>query len=180
MWCFGYGGHAFAGSLSREMEYDADRHAIHLVGSKAFVQSMANIERYGAAHGVAMKNAHSLFYETSVLVQNIPKFTLYIGKTMPADSLRQIAAENEAKKQHLLDTHPPTRERVAVATEANVAGIFKLNRPATDLIHHWENLAIETTADFYSDVLGQRVTALEMTPLEEVLKEEHRLTLQKV
>ena len=36
---FGYLTHMLSGSLSREMEWDADRHAIQLAGTKAFEES---------------------------------------------------------------------------------------------------------------------------------------------
>ena len=180
MWLFGYVGHIFAGSLSREMEYDADRHAFHLAGSQAFCESMANVERYAVAHEIAILNAQKLFGEMSIMVQNIPRFTLYIGKTMPAETIHRIARENEKKKQDRLDTHPPTRERVAAAMQANQAGILRIGRPATDLIHDWESMAQAATTDLYSDVLGQRVSPQHMTPLEQVLRDEHKLLLDRM
>lgn len=157
MWCFGYVGHIFSGSLSREMEYDADRHAVHLAGSRAFIESMAVIERYAVAHEIALMNADQLFENASIMLRNIPRFTMYIGKTMAAETVDRLRQENEEQKQPMLDTHPPTRDRVAAATQANQA----------------------VTMDLYSDVLGERVSPNHLMPLEEVLKAEHKMPLDR-
>ena len=179
MWCFGYVGHIFSGSLSREMEYDADRHAIHLAGSRAFIESMAVTERYAVAHEIAMMNAGQLFEGGSIMLKNIPRFTMYIGKTMAAETVSRLRQENEEQKEEMLDTHPPTRDRVAAANEANQNGILRIGRPATDLVHNWNALCQAVTMDLYSDVLGERVAPNHLSPLEEVLKAEHKLLLDR-
>ncbi|TWU02141.1 M48 family metallopeptidase [Stieleria varia] len=178
MWYFGLAGHAVAGSLSREMEYDADRHAIHLAGTRAFIESSANFERYGAAYQITIENLKQLFH-AGVLVDNIPRFMLHIGRTLPATTIQQIAAETEQRKQELHDTHPPTRERNAAAAQLNQNGIVTINRPASDLIHHWQQLCKDITLDFYSRVTDQEILAEHTTPLENVLRDEHKLLLQK-
>lgn len=175
---FGLAGHAIAGSLSREMEFDADRHAVHLAGTKNFIDSMARVQRYGVAHAVTIENLRMLYVSAGVLVDNIPRLMLHIGKTMPIDVVRRIADTKQTEKQERLDTHPPTRDRVNAAKKINQNGIFHLDRPATDLIRDWGSMCQECTIDFYSGVLGEKVTADQLTPIEKILSSEHKLLLE--
>ncbi|MCM2369352.1 M48 family metalloprotease [Aporhodopirellula aestuarii] len=179
MLCFGYTGHALAGSLSREMEFDADRHAVHLAGTKSFIQSMANVERFGVAHGVTIENLRMLYLSSGVLVDNIPRFMIYIGETMSNGVIQRIAQEKQREKQERFDTHPPTRERVAAAKEINQAGLLHMQRPASDLVRNWQSVCELTTLDFYGQVIGKPVEKSQTTKLENVLKAEHKLLLDR-
>lgn len=174
---FGLAGHAIAGSLSREMEFDADRHAVHLAGTKNFIDSMARVERYGVAYAVTIENLRMLYVSGGVLVDNIPRLMLHIGKTMPIDVVRRIADAKQTEKQERLDTHPPTRDRVNAAKKISQKGIFHLDRPATDLIRNWTSTCQECTIDFYSEILDEKISADQLTPIEKVLSSEHKLLL---
>jgi len=174
---FGLAGHAFAGSLSREMEFDADRHAVCLTGTNNFIDSMARVERYGVAHVVTIENLRMLYVSGGVLVDNIPRLMLHIGKTMPIDVIRRIADAKQTEKQERLDTHPPTRDRINAAKALKRKGVFHLDRPATDLIRNWAATCQDCTIDFYSSVLDAPVTPERLTPLEKVISSEHKLLL---
>lgn len=178
MWYFALACHAVSGSLSREMEYDADRLAVHLAGSKAFIQSSANLERYSAAYRIMIENLKGLF-QHGVFIDNVPRFMMHIGRTLPADEIRTMADEIEKEKQESYDTHPPTRDRNAEATRLAQPGVLNLNRPSTDLIDHWKQLCERSTLDFYTEKTGLQIESKHVTPLEDVLKEEHKLLIQK-
>ncbi|MCO8125303.1 M48 family metallopeptidase [Stieleria sp. TO1_6] len=178
---FGYLTHMLSGSLTRQMEWDADRHAVQLAGTKAFVQSSALIERYGVAYAVTLDNLFMLF-QSGILVDNIPRFMMHIGRTMPASVVRRIAEQTEKERLNLLDSHPPTRDRVQAARELNQPGILSLGRPATDLIDHWIPLCKTITLDFYTQTLGllpNEINDSHVTPLEDLLRDEHKLLLDK-
>ncbi len=177
MLCFGYIGHVLAGSLSREMEYDADRHAVHVAGTKNFIESMANIERFGVAHGLTIENLRMLYASSGVLIENIPRFMIYIGDTMSNGVVRRIADEKQKEKQDRFDTHPPTRDRVNAAKELNQAGVLKMPRPASDLVRNWTSVCESTTLEFYSQVIGEPIEKNRTTRLENVLKAEHKILL---
>ncbi len=178
---FGYLTHRLSGSLSREMEWDADRHAVHLAGSKAFEESSALLERYGVAFAVTVDNLIMLF-QTGFLVDNVPRFMMHIGRTMPAAVIRRIAEETEQQRLDALDSHPPTRDRVKAARELNQPGVLALKRPAIDLIDHWIPLCKTITLDFYTEQLElkpQEINESHVTPLEELLRDEHKLLLDR-
>ena len=179
MWFFGLAGHALSGSLSREMEYDADRHAIHLAGTKNFVNAMANVEKFGVAHAMAIENLRELYCSSGILVDNISRFTLHIGKTMPAAVVMRMIEEKREEKLKLCDTHPPTRDRAAAAQQMNQPGVLQMDRPASDLIRHWQLLCENNTINFYANVLEDPPTKDQVTKLEDVLRDEHKLLLDK-
>ncbi len=178
MWWFGYAGHSFSGVLSREMEYDADKYAVHLAGTKAFTESMTTVEKYGVAYAVTIDNLKMLFQE-GVLIDNIPRLMMHIGKTMPAAVVRKIAEATEKEKQQAMDTHPPTRDRIRAAKEMSKNGIVRVGRPAKDLVDHWNDLCQVITLVFYSQVTGQKIESNHVTKLEDILAAEHKLLLDK-
>ncbi len=178
MWWFGFAGHAISGVLSREMEYDADKYAVHLAGSKAFTESMTTVEKYGVAYAVTIDNLRMLFQQ-GVLVDNIPRLMMHIGKTMPGSVVRKIAEASEKEKQRAFDTHPPTRDRLRAAKQLGKTGIVRVGRPSTDLIDHWNDLCQLITLVFYSQVTGQKILPEHVTKLEDILAAEHKLLLDK-
>lgn len=173
-----YTGHAIGSALSRDMEYDADRYAIRLAGSKAFMHGMNRVERFGVAHSIAIMNLQMLFFR-GVCIDNIPRFMMHIAKTMPATKVQEIAKDMEARRQRLMDSHPPTVERIKVAKELSEPGIVQLPRPAMDLVDHWVGLCENITLDFYCEVTGQKITKEHVNKLEDVLRDEHKLLLDK-
>ncbi len=176
---FGYLTHMLSGNLSREMEWDADRHAVQLAGTKAFVESSALLERFGAAYAVTIDNLVMLFH-SGILVDNIPRFMMHIGRTLPASTIRRIAEDTEQQRLDRLDSHPPTRDRVAAAREMNRPGVVRLDRPAIDLVDHWVPLCKRITLDFYAETLGfdrEKMNESHVTPLDELLRDEHKLLL---
>ena len=176
---FGYLTHMLSGTLSREMEWDADRQAVHLAGTKAFVESSAVIERYGVAYSVTIDNLIALFHN-GALVDNVPRLMMHIGRTMPAAVIRRVAEDTEKERQSRFDSHPPTRDRVNAARELNQKGILSLGRPATDLVDNWIPLCKKITMDFYTEKLGLargEISASHMTPLEDILRDEHKLLM---
>ncbi|WP_146400584.1 M48 family metallopeptidase [Planctomycetes bacterium CA13] len=178
MWWFAYAGHAISGNLSREMEFDADRYAIHLAGSKAFSDSQTLVQRYAVAYGVSISNLQML-YGQGILVDNIPRLVQHIGKTMPATTIDRIANATEKEQQDALDTHPPTRDRKQAAMALAKPGIVSVGRPAHDLIEQWTKLCENITLDFYSEVTGKKITTDNVTKLENILAAEHKLLLDK-
>ncbi|MEO1618864.1 MAG: M48 family metallopeptidase [Planctomycetota bacterium] len=176
---FAWLSHWLSGTLSREMEWDADRHSVYLAGTRAFEESSALLQRYGVAHSVTEENCFQL-YQQGVLVDNLPRFMVHIGKTMPASVIRRIAESTEKERLDRFDTHPPTRDRVAFARELKQPGILQLRRPATDLIDHWVPLCKKLTLDFYAERIGvprSEIDETHVTPLENLLRDEHRFLL---
>ncbi|MGB7347450.1 MAG: M48 family metalloprotease [Pirellulaceae bacterium] len=178
MFFFGSVGHGFSGSLSREMEYDADKYAVHLAGSKHFADSMTQVEKHAVAYSVTVDNLKDMF-QHGILVNNIPRFTMYVAKTMPGAVVRKIAEQMEKQNQDRFDSHPPTRDRIAAAKQLKQSGILKVGRPAVDLVNHWTKLCEDITLDFYSGVTGQTITKDNVCKLEDVLAAEHKLLLDK-
>ena len=176
---FGLLTHMLSGTLSREMEWDADRNAVQLAGTQAFTESSARLERYGVAYAITIENLFMLF-QSGILVDNIPRFLMHIGRTLPASTVRRIAEQTEQQRLDRFDTHPPTRDRVNAARELNKPGILQLNRPATDLIDHWVPLCKKITLDFYAEKLGidrKEIDESHVTPLDQLLRDEHKLLL---
>jgi hypothetical protein len=139
---------------------------------------MKLVSTHGVAYGVTVENL-KLMFQDGILVNNIPRFAMYVAKTMPAATIRRIEEQTEKEKQDRYDSHPPTRDRIAAANALGKPGIIQMKRPAFDLVNHWTKLCESITLDFYSGVTGKKVTKDDVSKLEDVLAAEHKLLLDK-
>ncbi|QDU63280.1 hypothetical protein Pan216_41580 [Planctomycetes bacterium Pan216] len=146
---------ALVGGLSRQLELDADRDAIRLVGSRAFVDTLWELEFLreaqqrvykevagGARHYVALRD-----FSGEVLEE--------LGKLPPEvrKSVRKRVLKTESRH---LDAHAATKDRITKAETIDAPGIVKTRLPAITLIKDSERLTKKTTDALMRSVLVRR------------------------
>jgi len=156
LWCLMVVGHAVSASLMREMEYDADRYEYDLVGSKTFEQTARDLRLISAANQFALSQLYDLFTK-GVLADDMILLQDHIHREIPDTVRKEINESVEQAQQGWFDTHPTDRKRNDRAAKAARPGIFRLDRPARDLLEHYEALCQNVTSDFFRDQFGERV-----------------------
>lgn len=168
LWLLMMIGHRAACVLLRQMEFDADRHQVRLVGSdilKGTLQLLTEKE-------VAMRCAQAdlqLFYRDGKLVDDLPNLMMVRLETMPDDVRWQIRQSMNDYEVHWWDTHPPTGERIANAAREDREGLFHVELPATVLFSDFAVLCRAATLDFYRGAFGQRFDPRVIRPLRDLL-----------
>ncbi len=98
------------------------------------------------------------------------QITSHYRKNLPPATERTIVKEVRETSTGFLSTHPSDASRMAMAQKANCEGLFHLDRPARDLIWHFEPLCTGVTWDFYRDQLGSHIMPDALTPSRELMK----------
>lgn len=165
LWGFMVAAYTASSAFSRQMEFDADRYEIALVGSDVFISTGEELHRLGYANEKSMQALAELM-QKAVLIDNIPKMIQVCRNKMTADELSMIHQAMMVAKTGLLDTHPCTRQRNEVATRIAESGVFTIDRPARELIRHYDALCVNVTNDFYRNVIGRLVDPGELQPVD--------------
>lgn len=165
LWGFMVAAYTASSAFSRQMEFDADRYEIALVGSDVFISTGEELHRLGYANEKSMQALAGLM-QKAVLIDNIPKMIQVCRNKMTADELRMIDQAMLVAKTGLLDTHPCTRQRNEAANRIAEPGIFTIDRPARELIRHYDALCVNVTNDFYRNVIGRLVDPGELQPVD--------------
>jgi hypothetical protein len=173
LWVLMMIGHTVSGFMLRQMEFDADRYEVRLVGSDAFESTFRRLVELSVANDKAHSDL-SGFYREGRLGDNLPRLTSINVEQMP-DELKQHLKQSVAESTTgLLDTHPADRDRIAAAHRENAVGIFHLERRASDLFVHYDHLCKNVTWDFYRAIFGPQFQPSDMHPLDDLLeRQEH-------
>jgi Zn-dependent protease with chaperone function len=170
LWCFMMLGHGISAGLMRQMEYDADRYEYGLVGSRAFAETFVELQLLGASQEAALK-AMLAHFQKGRLADDMIYLGDHFREQLPMQLRTQLMAAQNAEKQSWLATHPTDRARIVRANEADQDGIFQLDRPARELLRHYDEICKGVTWDFYRDQLGTHITPQQLTPTTQLLQQ---------
>lgn len=140
--------------LLRQMEFDADRCATRLIGSKAYEETSRKIMIMSIASN-ATGHAFMESITTGAHLRDVPSLIVESADQLPKKVRRRIEKALKKERTSLFDTHPAFADRMASVRKEKAEGIFHLDRPALDLFSDYEKLAKSVTADLYRKVLRQ-------------------------
>ena len=148
--------HALSMHLSRQAEFDADRRAARIVGSIAMEDGLQMFPFIAAAHGLALEHAHAAWVKRR-LPDDLVMMTDTLQQRLPDKLKDSITSEILTSDASWFDTHPPLYKRVAALKKLKLAGILRLEAPATSVFKDFDELCKLATIDFYQSILGERL-----------------------
>lgn len=159
-------------SLSRQMEFDADKHEIQLVGSSEFEVTARALHRTAAATAMAFNELD--YNEDDKYVDNIPSLIRVFYGALPERIDKRIEEQLKDNRLSVWDSHPPDAERIQHAQSLDLQGIFSLDQPAIDLFDSYEEKSKVATQQYYR---GQGLNPSSMTfkPVEKTLKSTEKM-----
>jgi len=173
LWVLMMIGHAVAGLLLRQMEFDADLHETRLAGSATFESTSRRMRRLSVATQGAYADLNH-WYKEKRLGDDLPRLIVANLEQMPADLIQRIDAEVEKSKAGWLDTHPSDSQRIAQARAEAAPGLFHSKRPASELFSDFAALSKTVTYDFYKAMLGSELKITDLQPLSKLLARQER------
>ena len=156
LWCLMIVGHAVAGYMLRQMEFDADRHEARFAGSEVFAQTAERLHQLGFAHEEAMSDL-SRFYDEGRLSNDLTGLLMRRVEKLSVEDLKGIEEFAAAEKTHWADTHPCHTDRIVNARREATEGVFQLEIPATELFVDFAATSEQITLRFYHEVLGDQM-----------------------
>ncbi|MBW3542695.1 MAG: M48 family metallopeptidase, partial [Planctomycetes bacterium] len=92
MWCLMQLGHLISFFMSREQEFDADRHQARLVGSRQIGPTLRRTSELAVAHQKALYDL-GRFYDEGRLADNLPALVSYNADKLPREIVRELAKQ---------------------------------------------------------------------------------------
>ncbi len=173
VWCsrlvlkaFMYTAHALSCYLLRQMEYDADRYQIHLVGSVTFEETTHRLALLAKAEGAAYKEMRTTWNLSRALPADIPAYLLAHAAQVPAHVQQHLHDTLGLSKTGVFDTHPCAADRIRQARQAQEPGVFHLDHQASALFSHFDIVSQQVSHLHYTDTLGLNLLGAKLRPTE--------------
>jgi Zn-dependent protease with chaperone function len=161
-------GHFLSSFLLRQMEYDADRYEIRIVGSKTFGETSRMFPAFAVAHQRAL-DLSQLFWSERKLADDFPALVAAQIDEMPDAVRDEIDKMLETERTGAFETHPATRDRIAAAERLDEAGAFDCDGPASLLFVDHSALCKRMTRDFYRQMLDEEVPEQNLLTVESLM-----------
>lgn len=150
--------HAHAGQavsclLLREMELQADRDAVRLVGGETFASMALEAKVIEAAWGLANRSLGLALREGN-LADDLPGLVAAHTRVFIPEVRRRMERSLLSERTAWFDTHPSLGDRVRRARRSPARGLFHANGPAHTLFSEFGSLSRMATLAFYRSDLG--------------------------
>ena len=159
----------FSRSLSRQMEFDADRYQIGLTGSESYERTAVAMRTLGAGHQLALEDL-SLAFDSDKKVDNLPRLAAMKAASFTEQQRREIMAQIEEVNRSVFDTHPSDQARIRKAIDADMPARFVHTGPAEKLLREPDRLSRLVTLQWYRS-LGVEVSPDDLVPLAQFASE---------
>jgi Zn-dependent protease with chaperone function len=127
LWGLMWIGEAVSCYMMRQMEFDADRHGLSLVGANWFQNSSERLEILSWAYTMANDDLGNAWQEGR-LADNLPELIKErAGRVTPDQKQELINAIRKSEQKALFNTHPSTAERIAQAHRYDNPPLFYLD-----------------------------------------------------
>jgi Zn-dependent protease with chaperone function len=158
-------GHAMSCRLSREMEFDADRHEARLSGSTTFATTAHRLPVLMGARNWAIADL-SESYREGRLVDDFFGLITYRAELIPKEGTKELIDEQMNRKTEWFDTHPCDAERIESALLERTPGLLQIDAPASVLFQDFPATCRAETLKFYRWQLGEDVPAKSLVSLD--------------
>jgi hypothetical protein len=160
-----YLGHGIGCFMLRQMEFDADSYEIKLAGSADFESTSRRMHVLTEVLGLTYKKIRVGWNQSRELPENFSAYLMHTDTDLRDDKRTAIEDTMGLDKSGLFDTHPSNGDRIRAARQANEAGVFQCDLPASALFTNFEVVAKQVTMLHYSDDLGIPPGLAKLVPL---------------
>jgi len=170
LWALMHAGNAISCFMLRQMEFDADSYEAKVAGSDAFESTSLQLRTLNVAAQIAYEDVRQS-WASKRLPENIPLLVQHKGQTLPPDIQSKLRESADTQKTGWFDTHPSDRARVHAARELNEPGVFRVERPASELFANFHELSSRLTRHHYEKQLELETADANFMSADEILRE---------
>lgn len=170
LWLLMQAGHAVSCFMLRQMEYDADSYHAKVAGSDAVTSTIKRLGALNVANQLATEHVRQS-WASHRLPENLPLLIQHQAGSLSEDIHNKITENSASKKTHWFDTHPCDADRERAAKALATPGIFRLERPATELFADFAATSKAVTHHQYEKHFELEFTAENLVASDEMLSE---------
>lgn len=178
LWLLMWISHGLASALMRQMEYDADRRQVRLVGAEVFETCMWELITLNVAHQKSLADLEESLREGR-LADDLPGLVVVNRRDLPARVIDSLRSQLASEKTSLFATHPAARDRLANARGEQAPPAFSSDLMASALFRDFAALSKRVSLDYYRAVLGPGVTPKDLFPLTGVVERRDRTSNER-
>jgi Zn-dependent protease with chaperone function len=145
-------GEWISAAFSREMEFDADRHEVAMVGFDVFEQTSRRIPLLTVGANLAWRDL-TQDWPVGRLPEDLPQLSAIRTNWLSNEVTEQVLTEESNQKTGRWDTHPCMSERIANARAAGFLGTFSLQGSTESLFRDLPALCQQATTYHYEKIL---------------------------
>lgn len=168
LWLLMGTGHVVSCALIRQMEFDADKYEMRLVGSEVFERTCHRLAELGVA-GQALHFEMGESWKDGKLPDNYPIVLAAKCDDLPAQFRTELRKHSESGKSGLFSTHPSDKARIRQARKESADGVFDVPGPASQLFGGFEGLCKAVTMMFYRDCISAKITPANLMPTDALI-----------
>jgi Zn-dependent protease with chaperone function len=130
---------AISGFMSRQMEYDADRHQARLIGVSEFKTSWRRM--FELQEGMASTSRElGEFIRKKQLPDDLATLIASASKTLGSDARLRIDEQLLHPSDGIFSTHPAPSQRIRATEKGGESGTFSSDQPASILFRNFEDI----------------------------------------
>jgi Zn-dependent protease with chaperone function len=170
LWALMHAGHAISCFMLRQMEYDADSYEARVAGSDAFESTATRLQVLNVASQVAFEEVRQS-WAGNRLPENLPLLVSHKAISLPGNVHQKLAQAAASTKTKWSDTHPCDADRTRAAHTLNEPGVFRLERPATELFTDFAATCKAVTRHQYEKNWKLEIAEQSLVSTDEMLRE---------
>lgn len=136
-------GHTISCLLLRQMEYNADRFQVGMVGSAMFGRAVERVTMLSVAESAAF----STLMQGRAKCADICAMINSLEHSIPREVREKVQQKLKQDGTAIFDSHPSMKDRIAAANRSGQKGFFHDSRPATVLFTSFAGLSRMVTLD---------------------------------
>ncbi|MGD9645154.1 MAG: M48 family metalloprotease [Pirellulales bacterium] len=149
--------------ILRQLEYDADRASVAIVGLRTFTENEYWLEEINRGFREAISAAGECL-PRNCLPDDLPDLALAWLKQWPDEQRAVMRKRLKNDKTDLLSTHPSPRDRIEMARRTGAQGVFECDLPARWLLPNYAGLCRAVSRGFYFNMMGSAPKDLVFAP----------------
>jgi hypothetical protein len=139
--------------LLRQMEWDADRVQIQLVGSDVFEATFRRLTVLAEVRRDAYRQLGLDHAQGRALPEDLPGALVRLADAVPEEKIERWCERRLARSEDFMDAHPSDASRLEQARSMAALGVFRHGREARALFSNFEVLSRQATALHYREDL---------------------------
>ena len=149
--------------ILRQLEYDADRASVALVGLRTFTENEFWLQEVSRGFREAIGSAFECV-RRSCLPDDLPDLALAWLEQWPEEQRAVMRKRLKKDGTDWLSTHPSSRDRIEMARRTGAQGVFTCDLPARLLLPNLDGLCRAVTRGFYFNMLGSAPKEIVFAP----------------